>query len=89
LLEAEARPLIEGFLKRLRTGRPLIHAATSGDSYDAAFEPLEGEDLDAALVRHGGVGLTRVWAPIGSALAAALSERGLLDANPGPGETNA
>jgi diaminohydroxyphosphoribosylaminopyrimidine deaminase/5-amino-6-(5-phosphoribosylamino)uracil reductase len=63
LLAAEAFFLCEGFLHRIRTGRPLLGESLDGDGYEAPLQILPGETLDAALDRMGAEGFTRVWNP--------------------------
>ena len=79
LLADEALVLCAGFIHRLTTGRPLVEACDTADSYDAPFEPAPGETLLAALQRYGDQGYTRLWTPRGGALAWELSRNGLLN----------
>lgn len=78
LLAEEARVLSEGFLHRARTGRPLVAESVDGEGFEARFEPKPGEALEAALLRLGGEGYTRLWVPAGAAVARALEQAGLL-----------
>jgi diaminohydroxyphosphoribosylaminopyrimidine deaminase/5-amino-6-(5-phosphoribosylamino)uracil reductase len=78
LLAEEAEVLSAGFLRRIRTGYPLVEAADDAAGYDKRFEPQAGEGLDAALRRYGGEGYTRLWTPRGGALAWELGRLGLL-----------
>ncbi len=77
-LAAEAEPLYRAFRHRLSTGLPLVEAAASGDGFDAAFAQAPGESVQAALVRLGGAGYARLWAPEGSDLALKLKSLGFL-----------
>ena len=79
LLAEEAEALSAGFLRRIRTGCPLIEAADDAAGYDACFDPSPGEALEAALRRYGGEGYTRLWTPRGGALAWELGRVGLLE----------
>lgn len=78
LLAEEARVLSEGFLHRERTGRPLVAESDDGAGFEARFEPGPGETPEAALLRLGGEGFTRLWTPRGGTLAQALAESGLI-----------
>ena len=82
VLADEAAPLYAGYLHRLATGRPRVEASETGRGHDARFEPKPGESLLAALERHGGTGHTRLWVEPNGPLAKALSQAGLLEANP-------
>lgn len=77
LMAEEAAVLAEGFLHRLRTGRPLVRVHADGTGYDARFAAAPQADLEAELTRLGEAGYTRVWVPAG-ALAEALAAQGLL-----------
>ena len=77
-LAEEAEPIYRGFRHRLRTGRPLVEAAASGEGFDGAFALGPGESPEAALDRLGREGYGRVWAPPDSELAARLKVLGLL-----------
>jgi diaminohydroxyphosphoribosylaminopyrimidine deaminase/5-amino-6-(5-phosphoribosylamino)uracil reductase len=61
LCEDEARALNAGFLSLVETERPLLVIGGDPDSCDAQFEVLPGETPEAALVRLGQSGMTRVW----------------------------
>ena len=77
-LANEAEPLYRAFRHKLKTGLPLVEAATSGEGFDAALDPEPGESLEAALQRLGRAGYTRLWAPEGSDLALKLKSLGFL-----------
>lgn len=77
LMADQAAVLAEGFLHRLRTGRPLVRVSVDGVGYDARFAAAPQADLAAELTRLGEAGYTRVWVPAG-ALAEALAAKGLL-----------
>ena len=76
---AEAERLNAGFFKLIATGRPWL--AIDGDqaSYDAEFDLAREETYEAALDRLGAKGLTRLFVRPGTALAAQLKARGLVD----------
>ena len=78
-LRGDGERLNAGFFKLVRTGRPLLVVATSGDGFDAEFTPGPLEDFEQTLERHGAAGMTRVFVRAGTALAAELSARGLVD----------
>jgi diaminohydroxyphosphoribosylaminopyrimidine deaminase/5-amino-6-(5-phosphoribosylamino)uracil reductase len=63
LLADAARVLCEGFLHRERTGRPLVAGSADGAGFEARFAPQPGEAPEAALLRLGGEGFTRLWVP--------------------------
>jgi diaminohydroxyphosphoribosylaminopyrimidine deaminase/5-amino-6-(5-phosphoribosylamino)uracil reductase len=63
LLAAEAFFLCEGFLHRVRTGRPLLGASLDGQGFEAPLTLRPGETVEAALDRMGAEGFTRVWTP--------------------------
>jgi diaminohydroxyphosphoribosylaminopyrimidine deaminase/5-amino-6-(5-phosphoribosylamino)uracil reductase len=79
VLEAEAEALNAGFFKRVASGRPLLAVDADTSKYDAQFDLMQGETFEAALDRLGAVGLTRVCVLPGTALAAQLRARGLVD----------
>lgn len=76
-MAAEAGDLAEGYLTRLRTGRPMVRISEDGQGFDARFAASPSADLDAELRRLGEAGYMRVWVPQG-ALAEALRGAGLL-----------
>ena len=77
LLEHEAAILCEGFLHRLKTGRPMVRISEDGDGFDGRFAASARADLGAELTRLGEAGYTRLWTPPGE-LAEALDAQGLL-----------
>lgn len=79
LMADQARPLIEGFVRRLSTGYPLVQESTSAEGFDAQFTPLVDADLQVALKAMGDQGYTRLFVTPGSSEAAALAELDLLD----------
>lgn len=79
LMTGEAGRLAEGYLNRLKTGRPLVRVSDDGQGFDARFAASPNADLDAELRRLGEAGYMRVWVPEG-ALAEALRGAGLLAA---------
>jgi diaminohydroxyphosphoribosylaminopyrimidine deaminase/5-amino-6-(5-phosphoribosylamino)uracil reductase len=78
LLANEARVLCEGFLHRERTGRPLVAESADGSGFEARFTPAKGETPEAALIRLGREGFTRLWVPAGGAEAQTLARLGLI-----------
>lgn len=77
LMAAEAARLAEGYLNRLKTGRPMVRISADGVGFDARFAASPGADLDSELRRLGEAGYMRVWVPAGP-LADTLAEQGLL-----------
>jgi len=77
LMATEASVLAEGYLNRLKTGRPMVRTSEDGVGFDARFAASPSADLEAELRRLGEAGYMRVWVPPG-ALAEALSNQGLL-----------
>lgn len=77
ILEKEALALCEGFLHRLKTGRPMVRVSEDGKGFDARFAVGAKADLSGELRRLGEAGYTRVWTAEGP-LAQALREQGLL-----------
>ena len=80
LMADDAAVLAEGYLNRLKTGRPMVRISEDGIGFDARFAASPSADLDAELRRLGEAGYMRVWVPEG-ALAEALSSQGLLARN--------
>jgi diaminohydroxyphosphoribosylaminopyrimidine deaminase/5-amino-6-(5-phosphoribosylamino)uracil reductase len=78
LLADEAQILCEGFLHRERTGRPLVAESLDGQGFEARFAPAPGEAPEAALLRLGREGFTRLWVPADGAEAKALKTLGLV-----------
>lgn len=75
----QAKLLNCGFFKLLATGRPWLAVADGPDSFDAEFDLQPRESFEDALDRLGATGATRVWVRSGTALAAQLAARGLID----------
>ena len=82
LMRADAEALNAGFFKHVATGRPWLAIDADASTYDGEFSLLANETLEAALDRFGAKGWTRAFARPGTALAAQLSARGLVDADP-------
>lgn len=76
----DAARLAEGYLNRLKTGRPMVRISEDGQGFDARFAASPSADLEAELLRLGEAGYMRVWVPKG-ALAEALAAKGLLAAD--------
>jgi len=81
LLQAEAQRLNAGFFKLTTTGRPFLAIDANAAAYDAEFDLGRNESYEQALDRLGAKGLTRLFVRPGTALAAQLSARGLVDEN--------
>lgn len=81
VLREEALALNAGFFQRLQTGRPRLTITASAQGQDAEFDLQRGESFEAALDRLGAAGATRVYVLAGTALAAQLKARGLVDAD--------
>jgi diaminohydroxyphosphoribosylaminopyrimidine deaminase/5-amino-6-(5-phosphoribosylamino)uracil reductase len=79
LMRAEAEALNAGFFKRVATGRPLLAIDGDASIYDGEFDLLRDETYEAALDRLGATGWTRIFVRPGTALAAQLKARGLVD----------
>ncbi len=77
LMAEDAAVLAEGYLNRLKTGRPMVRISADGVGFDARFAAAPSADLEAELRRLGEAGYMRVWVPEG-ALAEALAAEGLL-----------
>ena len=77
LMAEDAAILAEGYLNRLKTGRPMVRLSDDGVGFDARFAAAPSADLEAELRRLGEAGYMRVWVPEG-ALAEALAAEGLL-----------
>ena len=78
-----AERLNAGFFKFVATGRPWLAIDGDASSYDGEFDPVGDETHEAALDRLGANGKTRVFVPPGTALAAQLKARGLVDEDRG------
>jgi len=83
LMRAEAERLNAGFFKHVATGRPLLAVDGDASIYDGEFDLLRDESYEAALDRLGARGWTRVFVRPGTALAAQLRARGLVDEDDG------
>lgn len=83
LMQAAAEALNAGFFKHVATGRPLLAIDSDASSYDGAFDLQRTESCEAALDRLGEKGWTRVFVLPGTALAAQLKARGLVDEDNG------
>lgn len=79
LMQAEAMQLNAGFFKLIAIGRPLLAIDGDASRYDAEFDLGRNESYEEALDRLGASGLTRVVVRPGTALAAQLKARGLVD----------
>ena len=79
LLQAEAMQLNAGFFKLIAIGRPLLAIDGDASIYDGEFDLARNETYEQALDRLGATGLTRVFVRPGTALAAQLKARGLVD----------
>lgn len=79
LLADEAEPLYAGYAHRLRTGRPLVVTAADGEGSEAQFTPRPGEGIEAALLRYGAEGYSRLWIGTADPLVEALVQGGFLD----------
>jgi diaminohydroxyphosphoribosylaminopyrimidine deaminase/5-amino-6-(5-phosphoribosylamino)uracil reductase len=83
LMRADAERLNAGFFKHVATGRPLLAVDLDPSTYDGEFDLLRDETYEAALDRLGGKGWTRIHVRPGTALAAQLRARGLVDEEAG------
>lgn len=79
LLRAEAERLNAGFFKHVATGRPWLAIDGDASTYDGEFDLRRDETYEAALDRLGAKGFTRLFVRPGTALAAQLKARGLVD----------
>lgn len=79
LMGDEAERLNAGFFKHIATGRPWLAIDANSSTYDAEFDLARDETYEAALDRLGAKGLTRLYVQPGTALAAQLKARGLID----------
>jgi len=77
--DSEARRLNAGFFKHVATGRPLLAIDADPSTYDGEFDLARSETYEAALDRLGAKGWTRIHVLPGTALAAQLTARGLVD----------
>jgi diaminohydroxyphosphoribosylaminopyrimidine deaminase / 5-amino-6-(5-phosphoribosylamino)uracil reductase len=83
LLQAEAKHLNAGFFKLVATGRPWLAIDADTSTYDGEFDLARNETCEAALDRLGAKGRTRLFVRPGTALAAQLKARGLVDEDRG------
>ena len=88
LMRAEAERLNAGFFKHVATGRPWLAIDGDASTYDGEFELARDETYEAALDRLGAKGWTRVFVRPGTALAAQLTARGLVDEDAAQGPAN-
>lgn len=79
VMQAEAERLNAGFFKLVATGRPWLAVDGDAATYDAEFDLLRGESFEQALDRLGKSGMTRIFVRSGTALAAQLKARRLVD----------
>ena len=79
VLREEAVALNSGFFKLVASGRPWLAVDGDPGAYDAEFDLAWNETFESALDRLGGQGLTRIFVRPGTALAAQLKARGLVD----------
>lgn len=79
LMRDEAEALNAGFFKHVATGRPWLAIDGDPSIYDGEFDLQRDETYEAALDRLGAKGWTRVCVRPGTALAAQLEARGLVD----------
>ncbi|MDP3740399.1 MAG: bifunctional diaminohydroxyphosphoribosylaminopyrimidine deaminase/5-amino-6-(5-phosphoribosylamino)uracil reductase RibD [Hyphomonadaceae bacterium] len=79
VLREEGEKLNQGFFKVSRTGRPWLAIDADTSSYDGEFDLARNETYEAALDRLGKEGFTRVYVLPGTALAAQLKARGIVD----------
>lgn len=84
LMRAEAEAVNEGFFKVVRTGRPWVAIDPDPSRYDGEFDLKREESYEAALERLARSGFTRIRIAPGSALAAQLKARGLVDDDRSP-----
>ena len=62
----------------LKTGRPMVRAASTGEGFDAQFVAAEDADLATELVQWGAKGYRNLWVTSGTNLALRLRALGLL-----------
>lgn len=84
LMRADAEALNAGFFKHVATGQPWLAIDVDASGYDGEFSLLDNETHEAALTRLGAQGWTRAFVRPGTALAAQLNARGLVDADLAP-----
>ncbi len=83
VMRAEAEQVNAGFFKLVATGRPLLAIDGDASRYDGEFDLARDESYEGALDRLGAMGLTRIHVRPGTALAAQLKARGLVDEDRG------
>jgi diaminohydroxyphosphoribosylaminopyrimidine deaminase/5-amino-6-(5-phosphoribosylamino)uracil reductase len=79
VMRAEAEALNAGFFKVVRMGRPWLAIDADASTYDGEFDLQREETYEAALERLAKAGRTRVQVQPGTAIAAQLKARGLVD----------
>lgn len=79
VMQAEAERLNTGFFKLVATGRPWLAIDGEATGYDAEFDLQRDETFEQALDRLGASGMTRIFVRSGTALAAQLKARRLVD----------
>ena len=79
LMRAEAEALNAGFFKHVATGRPWLAIDGDPSTYDGEFDLMRDETYEGALDRMGALRWTRIYVRPGTALAAQLKARGLVD----------
>lgn len=79
VMQAEAERLNTGFFKLVATGRPWLAIDGEAAGYDAEFDLQRDETFEQALDRLGKSGMTRIFVRSGTALAAQLKARRLVD----------
>jgi diaminohydroxyphosphoribosylaminopyrimidine deaminase / 5-amino-6-(5-phosphoribosylamino)uracil reductase len=79
--ERESAAQHQGFISRIKTGRPMVAVSQTGEGFEAPFRLEFQESFEQALDRLGAEGYNRVWVGESSPLASALSSRGLLATN--------
>ncbi len=79
LMRAEAEAINAGFFKHMATDRPWLAIDGDASTYDGEFDLLRDETYEGALDRLGAKGWTRIFVRPGTALAAQLTARGLVD----------
>lgn len=83
LMGDEAERLNAGFFKHVATGRPWLAIDGDPSTYDGEFDLARSETYEGALDRLGAKGFTRICVQPGTALAAQLKARGLVDEDRG------
>jgi diaminohydroxyphosphoribosylaminopyrimidine deaminase/5-amino-6-(5-phosphoribosylamino)uracil reductase len=83
VMRDQAERLNAGFFKFVATGRPWLAIDADASIYDGEFDLARDETYEGALDRLGALGLTRLRVRPGTALAAQLKARGLVDEDRG------